>query len=149
MTRAFVDTSVFFSACFSSRGASHAILQECLRGNVTLVISDVVLDEVRRNLTANPAGPRLVAVFQHFLGAVPFEVVQATKRQVQQAARYTALKDAPIVAAARRAKVDYLASLDRRHLVGVDVVARDSGLKLVLPEELLRAIREQTSSSGS
>ena len=149
MIRAFVDASVFFSACFSSRGASHEILQACLRGNVNLVISQVVIDEVRRNLADNPAAPRLLAVFENFLSAVPFEVVKPTKRLLQQAARYTPLKDAPIVAAAKRAKVDYLVSLDRKHLVGVEDVARRSGLRIVLPEVLLRALREQSGGPGT
>ncbi len=37
------------------------------------------------------------------LETVPFTVVDATPRQVRAAAAYTELKDAPIVAAARRA----------------------------------------------
>lgn len=41
---------------------------------------------------------------------------------------YTALKDGPIVAAAKRAQVDYLVSLNRRHLVGVAEVAQRSGV---------------------
>ena len=69
---------------------------------------------------------------QLFLDTVPFETVRPSKRQVLQAAQYSALKDAPIVAAAKRAQVDYLVSLDRRHLVGVPEVAQRSGLKIVL-----------------
>src|ERR1700694_182286 len=115
MIRAFLDASVFFSACFSLRGASHEILQECLRRNVALVISDVVIDEVRGNLSSNPQAPRLLEVFDNFLNTVPFEVVFATERQVLRVAEYTVEKDAPIVAAAIRARVDYLASLYRKH----------------------------------
>ncbi len=59
------------------------------------------------------------------------------------AATYTFLKDAPIVAAAKKATVDYLVSLDRKHLVGVQEVAQGSGLTIVLPEALLDAIRRQ------
>jgi hypothetical protein len=50
---------------------------------------------------------------------VPFETVHPSKEQVLGAAQYTAVKDAPIVAAAKRARADYLVSLDRRHLVGI------------------------------
>ena len=49
---------------------------------------------------------------------------------------------AAIVAAAKTAEVDYLVSLDRRHLVGVAEVAQGSGLTIMLPEELLRRMRE-------
>jgi hypothetical protein len=59
---------------------------------------------------------------------------------------YTHLKDAPIVAAAKRAEVDYLVSLDRKHLVGKADVADRSRLNIVLPSELLRTVREERGS---
>ena len=141
MIRAFIDASVFYAASYSSTGASREIIQQAIRGNITLVFSKFVLEEVERNLT-NKAPEALIA-FQQFLDVVPFEFVRPTKRQVLQAASYTAPKDAPIVAAAKRAQVDYLVSLDRRHLVGVTEVEQGSGLSIVLPEELLKEIRRQ------
>ena len=135
MIRAFLDSSVLFSSCVSLKGASREIIQHGLRGTVVLVISQVVLQEVERNLAEFPRRAKeALAVFHEYVDSVPFAVVKATNRQVQQAARYTASKDAPIVAAAKRAKVDYLVSLDRKHLVGVEVVARRSGLTIVLPD---------------
>src|SRR5258708_1412723 len=110
MIRAFLDSSVLFSSCVSLKGASREIIQQALRGPVSLVLSPVVVEEVARNLAAFQRGStEALAVFQQYVASVPFETVRATERQVQQAARYTALKDAPIVAAAQRAKVDYLA----------------------------------------
>jgi len=143
MIRAFVDASVFFSACFSARGASRAILQECLRGKVGLVISHVVVEEVRRNLsTSSRNAATLLDVFQQFLNTLPFEWVQATEHQVHAAEKYTEPKDAAIVAAAQKAAVDYLVTLDRKHLVNQPEVAKRSGLKIVLPEVLLAEIRK-------
>ena len=49
--------------------------------------------------------------------------------------------DASVVFAASYSPIDYLASLDRRHLVGVPEVAQGSGLNIVLPEEFLAALR--------
>ena len=76
-------------------------------------------------------------MFQQIVDSVPFEVTTPTPEEVRSAASYTAVKDAPIVAAAKRAEVDYLVSLDRRHLVGQPHIAQCSGLKIVLPDELL------------
>lgn len=75
--------------------------------------------------------------------SVPFEIVTATIEEVQHAAGYTKLKDAPIVAAAKHADVDYLVSLDRKDLVDVPEVSQRSGLTIVLPEDALAAIRRQ------
>jgi len=144
MIRAFIDASVLFAASLSPAGASREIIRQAVRGEVTLVDSKLVYEEAEKNL-ADKAPEALPALHQ-FLDTVPFETVRPSKRQVLQAAQYSALKDAPIVAAAKRAQVDYLVSLDRRHLVGVKEVAQRSGLKIVLPSELLEKIRRQAGS---
>jgi predicted nucleic acid-binding protein len=139
MIRAFVDASVFFSACYSETGASFEIFRECLIGNIDLVISHFVLEEVRRNLARK--APESFKHFDEFMENVQFHVVNPSKRAVLQAASYTELKDAPIVAAAKKSKADYLVSLDRQHLVEAPLVHEKSGLTIVLPEELLQHIR--------
>jgi predicted nucleic acid-binding protein len=145
MIRAFVDASVLFAASLSPTGASREIIRQAVRGQVTLVASKLVYEEVEKNLADK--APEALPAFRQFLATVPFETVRPTKRQVLQAARYSALKDAPIVAAAKRARVDYLVSLDRRHLVGVKEVAQRSGLRIVLPSEFLGEVRRQAASA--
>ena len=70
--------------------------------------------------------------------------MNGTSQKVKPKCSRIASGSAFFVAAAKRAKVDYLVSLDRKHLVGVEVVARRSGLTIVLPDEALHAIRRQT-----
>lgn len=137
--RVFIDASVLFSACYSDRGASFEIFRLCLQGDLQLAISDFVLEEVRRNLAAK--SPESLRLFETFRNAANMEVVNPSRAQVIEAAGYTELKDAPVVAAARLAGVDYLVSLDRRHLVDRPEVARRSGLDIVLPETVLHVIR--------
>lgn len=81
--------------------------------------------------------------FEIFRDHVPFEMVAASTEEVLEAARYTELKDAPIVAAAKKAEVDYLITLDRRHLLQPPDVALKSGLNITLPVELLHKIRRE------
>jgi predicted nucleic acid-binding protein len=145
MIRVFVDASVFFSACYSEAGASFAIFRLGLQGKVQLVVSEYVLEEVHRNLAKK--SPEDLERLQDFRDNVPFKVVEPSREDVLHAARYTDLKDAPVVAAARKTGVDYLVSLDRRHLVGQPKVAKGSGLKIVLPEELLHEIRRQAEET--
>lgn len=144
MISAFIDSSVFFAACLSPQGASNAILHECIQGKVTLVISDTVRAETERNLASLPRhAAEALLLFQQLLDAVSFVLSNPTQEEIAEAATYTFLKDASIVAAAKKAKVDYLVSFDRKHLVGVPQVAQGSGLTIVLPEVLLAAIRSQ------
>ena len=144
MMRVFVDTNVFFSACYSESGASFELLQQSLQGNVLLVISSFVLEETARNLAAK--SPEDLQWFEDYKADIAFEIVDPTSAEVLAAASYTELKDAPIVAAAKHAQVDFLVSHDRRHLVGVAAVSAGSGLAIVLPEELLRLIRQEQQS---
>jgi len=140
MIRAFIDSSVFFSACLSPSGASRALFALGLQNQLELVVSTLVQRETERNLAKK--APAAVTHFQRLVIALPLRVVDPSHAEVAAAAAYTQLKDAPIVAAARLAQVDYLCSLDRRHLVGVPEVSRRSGLTIVLPETLLEALRE-------
>ena len=146
MIRAFLDASVLFAASYSPTGASREIIHLAFQGKVQLVVSDDVLEEAEKNLALKY--PATLEVFYQIIQAVPFEKVTPTPKDVQRAASYTATKDAPIVAAAKRAQVDFLVSLDRRHLVGVPEVVQQSGLKIVLPEELLGKIRKSQGTSS-
>jgi predicted nucleic acid-binding protein len=139
MKRVFVDTSVFFSACYSQTGASFEIFRLALNGVIELVTSEYILEETRRNLVGK--SPEDLPRFLGFLDLIDFESVNPSREEVLKAAGYTELKDAPVVAAARQAEVDFLVSLDRRHLVGRSLVAQQSGVSIVLPETLLNIIR--------
>ena len=141
MIRAFIDSSVFFSACLSPSGASRALFGLGPQNQLELVVSTLVQQETQRNLAKK--APAAVPHFQRLVIALPFLVVDPGHAEVIAAAAYTQLKDAPIIAAARLARVDYLCSLDRRHLVDVPEVSRRSGIAIVLPETLLAVIRER------
>ena len=103
MIRAFVDTSVLFAASYSDTGYASDLVRAALRGQLILVVSDLVLQEVRRNLKRK--APRGLEALEVALTYVPFEKVSSpSKTAVQRAAEYIALKDAPIIAAAQKAK---------------------------------------------
>ena len=140
MPRVFIDSSVLIAASFSSSGASREIIRQAIRGTITLVVSHLVVEETERNLAFK--APETLSAFRRFLDLVPFETARPTKQQVLDAAKYTDIKDAPIVAGAKSVHADYLVSLDRRHLVGAPEVVRQSGLRIVLPGELLGELRK-------
>lgn len=142
MIKLFLDASVLFAAAYSSSGASRELFRLAARDAVTLVISRFVLEEAERNLSAK-AATEIVQRLHLLLAVVSVEISpDPSKEEVLAAAAYTALKDAPVVAAARQAGVDYLVSLDRKHLVEPPEVAEQSGLAIVLPETALNAVRE-------
>ncbi len=140
MIRFFLDASVLFSAAASETGGSREILRLGFADEIELVVSELVLEEARRNLAMK--APRALPAFEVFVTTAPFIVVDATRPQVLSMARHTVLKDAPVVAAAKRARAVCLVSLDRKHLLGNHALEVAAGLRILAPGDALRLLRD-------
>ena len=103
-----------------------------------MVVSDLVLEETRRNLAEN--APQSLPYLHRIIETVSFEFVRPTKREVLDAAKIVVLKDAAILAAAKRAEVDFLVTLDRKHLLGKPELEQFAGVPIVSPKEALELI---------
>jgi predicted nucleic acid-binding protein len=137
--RVFLDSSVLYAAAFSATGPARRLILKGLAGSVTLAISDLVLEETKRNLTKN--APAALPSF-HLLEDLfsPF-VTNPTKIDVLKAAQLVHSKDAPIVAAAAKSKAEYLATHDVRHLINhAAVIAKAYGITVLSPADLLRRL---------
>jgi uncharacterized protein len=141
MKRIFIDSSVLFSAAYSARGHSRDILLMAMRGEVVLVASHLVFQEVRRNLAEH--APEVLSLFDYLTELIPFEFVDPSREEVLAAAQTVALKDAPIVAAARKARVDILVTLDQKHLLGKPEIANYAGMKIANPKEAFLFIQKK------
>ena len=132
----FLDSSVLYAAAFSATGPARRLLFKGLEGSVTLVISDLVLEETKRNLTKNapvalPYFTILADLFSPFL-------IRPTKAEVFKAAQVVHLKDAAIVAAAAKGKAEYLATHDVKHLLShAQAIEARYGITVIAPAELL------------
>lgn len=104
-----------------------------IQGEITLVVSNFVLEEVRRNLAL--AAPQVLDVFEFFLDLAPFEITAVTSHDVSEAARHTVFKDAPILAAAKVSGAAMLVTLDKKHLLGKPKLAAYIGFPIVTPRE--------------
>lgn len=141
MLRAFLDANVLFAAAYSATGASRELLRCAARGEAALVVSDVVIEEARRNLAEK--APAVAPLIDALLKVVPHETAAASAADVRAAEEYTEPKDAPIIAAAIKAQARYLVTLDRVHLLDAEGVAARSGLEIVLPGTFLHLVRRQ------
>jgi predicted nucleic acid-binding protein len=139
MIRIFLDSSVLFSAAYSAKGHSRDLLILAAREEITLVVSNLVLEETRRNLSS--FAPDILPYLDQIIEAIPFEYVRPNKREVIDAAKQVELKDASIVAAARKANVDFLVTLDKKHLLGKPKVAEFAGIPIITPQEVISVIR--------
>jgi putative PIN family toxin of toxin-antitoxin system len=132
--RVFLDTNVLFSALYSSVGAPNAILEAYLRGQIEVVVSRQVLEELVR--TVHQKRPQLVTRLYFFLQQAPFEVQpDPAPDEVTRWEQVIHSADAPILAAAIAARPDFLITGNKRHFTSE--VATLSGLCIVSPSEFL------------
>jgi predicted nucleic acid-binding protein len=137
--RIFLDSSVLYAAAFSTTGPARRLILKGLEGSVALAISDLVLQETKRNLKKNallalPYFNLLADLFSHF-------IIQPIKAEVRKAAQIVYLKDAAIVAAAAKGKAEYLATHDVKHLLNhAQAIEAAYGITVIAPAELLNIL---------
>jgi predicted nucleic acid-binding protein len=137
--RVFLDSSVLYAAAFSATGPARRLILKGLQGSVALRLSDLVLEETKRNLAKNaplalPSFTILADLFSPF-------ITNPTKAEVLKAAQIVHLKDAPIVAAAAKGKAAYLATHDVKHLLShTQAIEAAYGITILSPAELLSVL---------
>lgn len=134
--KVFLDSSVVVAGVGSLTGAAGTVLDLCEAGLVEPVLSEQVLLEVDRAVTAKLPGmaPRLRTFL---LGLAPALAPEPTAADIRRAQKLTHAKDAPILAAARLAGVDYLLTLDKKHFL-VPRAAVKFDPPVLTPGEFLR-----------
>ena len=98
--RIFLDSSVLYATAFSTTGPARRLIHKGLEGSVNLAISDLVLEETKRNLKKN--APLALPYFNLLADLFSPFIIRPTKAEVRKAARIVHLKDAAIVAAAAK-----------------------------------------------
>jgi predicted nucleic acid-binding protein len=135
----FLDSSVLYAAAFSETGPARRLLLKGFSGSITLSISELVLEETKRNLTKN--APLALPSFSLITGLLSQQTVHPTKAEVLRAAKIVHLKDAAIVAAAAKGKVEYLATHDVKHLLNhATAIEQAYGIIVLTPAEILSVL---------
>jgi putative PIN family toxin of toxin-antitoxin system len=134
--KVFIDTSVLIAGVASVTGASATVLDLCEAESIQMVISRQVLVEADRNFSAKLPG--LVTQFRKFIqNLAPMMVEDPPAIAVERAAALIERKDAPILAAAVEAKVDYLITLDKKHFLKKKV-QRSISIEICTPGDFLK-----------
>ena len=140
-TKIFFDSSALFSSIYSSTGAAAELIRRSLEGEIEIIISPEVLIEVRRNIRRK--APTLEMELMNTIHAMNLTITSSPRDAlVIDFEAFVEPKDAAIVAAAVTAKVEYLATFDRKHLINPSQVSERSGLIILTPGETLRILQE-------
>ena len=136
----FVDSNVVFSGIYSPLGAAARILALHSLDRIRLVISRQVAEELVRNLRqkAPEAVPLLLGFFASKLPRLAQDPYEDEVDRLEGAGVNE--KDAPIVAAAVGAGVQYFVTGDRRLRNEIDQIPRP--FRVVTPRQLIEELTD-------
>jgi putative PIN family toxin of toxin-antitoxin system len=138
--RVFLDTNVLIAGLASRTGASAAILDLGESEEILIVMSQHVLVEADRVFLAK--FPHLIDQFRMFIkNLAPLLIDDPKPQAVHEASEVIELDDAPILAAVKSEKVDYLVTLDTKHFK-TSKVGDYLTTPIVTPFEFLKAFRK-------
>ena len=140
MKRVFFDASVLFSALYSSRGGSFALVQLVLKGKIVGITSQTVIDELYENMhKIRKASKQEIDTFIQTNKLIVRESVG--HKEIEQYIDQVEEKDAHVVAGAILTRCNFLVTLDKKHLNNSKIKKLfDKQIHIVSPKELLRLI---------
>ncbi len=138
--RVFLDSNVVFSGLYSPHGAPGVILERFIKGDINVVVSQQVLEEVIRPVKENL--PEALSALRRLLVSVPPEVTaDPPSEEIRRWARRIHAADAAILAAAMAAQPDYFISGDS-HFIENPGIAEETGLHIVTPAQFLKLLEQ-------
>ena len=140
--KVFFDSSALFAGVISSTGAARILLVMSENGDIDLIISDQVITETERSLKRK--APQGLPEYQKVLKDAGIKVIRNPSiDEVKENLHLIIDKDdVPILLAAIKEKVDYLATHNRKHFLDDPKVADRAGFKIGTPGDVLAWIRE-------
>lgn len=142
----FLDSSALIAGAISETGAAHVLLQLGESEDILLTISEMVIVESERSIAKK--SPRNLNDLRKLIKTAKLMIVNDPSKKEVEANLYLIEdpNDLPILLAAMKAKVDYLATHNRKHFLDDPNVAERAGIKIGTPGDVLAWIRENLNS---
>ena len=138
----FLDSITLIAGIISETGAAHVLLQLGETEDIALTISELVLNETKRSIARK--SPENLENAQKEIQKSGIKILRDPSDEEIQANLYLMddPDDIPILLAAIKAKVDYLATHDHKHFLDDPKVEERSGIKIGTPGNVLAWLRE-------
>jgi predicted nucleic acid-binding protein len=138
----FLDSSALVAGVLSETGAAHVLLLLGESEDILLMVSEMVIIESERAITLK--SPRNIPVLRNAIVSSNLIIVRDPSSKEIEANLYLINdpNDVPILIAAMKANVDYLATHNRKHFLDDPEVAERSGLRIGTPSDVLAWLRE-------
>lgn len=138
MKKIFIDTSVLYSACESRTGASAKILQLSRQDKIQGYISKYVIDEIKRNVSMklNQIGKQRL---NFYMLQTHLSIAESlTNEEIIKCEKVINEKDAPILAAALKSKVNFLITLNTNDFMQQRIKKFAKTLKIMTPRDFIK-----------
>lgn len=142
MRRLFLDANVLFSAAYKHDSAQGLLIELAAAGLITAISSAYAIEEARRNLIRK--SPKSIQIWPNMLAVIAIAPEPDTEHLAWAGAIVVA-KDAPVLASAVRAKVDWFMTGDRSdfgHLFSKTV----RNVLVIPPAEAVRRLTAESES---
>ncbi len=138
----FLDSSALIAGAISESGAAHILLNLGESKDIVLTVSELVIVESERAMAKKAPGN--LNDLRSLIKSSNLKIVENPSRKEVEANLYLIKdpNDVPILVVAIKAKVDYLATHNRKHFLDDPQVAERSGLRIGTPGDVLAWLRE-------
>ena len=138
----FLDSSALIAGAISESGAAHVLLNLGESQDIVLTVSELVIIETERAMAKKAPGN--LNDLRSLIKSSNLRIVDNPSKEEVEANLHLINdpNDVPILLAAMKAKVDYLATHNRRHFLDDPKVAEISGLRIGTPGDVLAWLRE-------
>jgi len=144
----FFDSSALIAGIISAQGAARALLLLAEDEKILITVSEQVITEVERNIARKV--PKALQYARELILHSNVRIVR--NPQIKEVPEHqdwiSHPADVPILVAAVRAQVDFLATLNTKHFIDDPEVSRRSGLRIGTPGDALASVRDQLSKTS-
>ena len=142
----FLDSSALIAGVISETGAAHALLELAEEEYIDITISEFVVIESERSIAIK--SPQNIP---HLRSAIVQSLLNIIRDPSPKEIRDNLYlisdpNDVPILLSAIKAKVDFLATHNRKHFLDDPKVAENSGLQIGTPGDALAWVRDNLES---
>jgi predicted nucleic acid-binding protein len=141
----FLDSSALIAGVISDTGAAHALLKLGENKYIDLTISELVVLESERAIAKK--SPRDIPNLRNAIVQSQLNIIRNPSLKEISDHLYLIRdpNDVPILLSAMKAKVDFLATHNRKHFLDDPKVSELSGLRIGTPGDALAWVRENLS----
>jgi len=137
-TKILLDANVYYAAAKSSTGGSVLILEFARKKNFTIVTTKHILKEAERNLRNKES---LQVLLQHYenLKSIKLKKIEIdTQKAVIALKNIINPKDALVLYAAQKARVNFLLTLDKKHFFNPKIKSQKIPFKILTPGDFIQ-----------